>query len=430
VSKDCQIFAVAGKPIIHSKSPIIFNLHFQNNNKRFYIRIANETAEELIEIIKDLSISGVNITAPYKSEVIPYLDELDETAREIEAVNLIKNINGKLIGYNCDTEGIRKSLINLGISFQNKKCLVVGGGGAASAAVYTAVNSGAKVIVINRDIKKAKELSKKFNCKYGSLDKFGFYVNDTDIIINTIPLDVLNLNLLNRSQVLLNADYKKQVGNVDFKFIDGKKWLVEQAVASLKIFTNEKMSSSVFEKYLDKEINKTRNNIALVGFAGSGKSVIGKSLARRLGFDFIDTDIIIEEKTGETINSIFKNKGEDYFRKVESDILKSLTEKTNTVIATGGGIVLNNNNRGLLKKISYVFWIYSNIKTCYARLKNSLNPPKFDVGKNKKQDLETFNEIFQYRLKNYCDVSDVLIYNNRSIEEVIDRIYYEINQKI
>lgn len=429
MSDDYQIFAVAGKPIIHSKSPVLFNSYFRNNKNQYYIKIANNTLKELIEIIKELPIAGVNITSPYKSSIIPYINECDEKAIQINAINLIKNINSELKGFNTDIGGVENSLLNAGVDLEGKNCLVVGAGGAASAAIYTAKSKGANVTVVNRTIKKANYLSEKFGCYYGSLDEFDFYVKDAEIIINTIPIDVLDLSLLNQNQILLNADYKKQIGNVDFKYIDGLKWLIEQAVASLKIFTNEEISSSVFEKYLTNEIDKKRENISLVGFAGSGKSVVGKLLAKKIGFDFIDTDLLIEQKTGEEISNIFRNKGEDYFRKIETELLLSLIGIKNTVIATGGGVVLSEENREILKNISDVFWIYSPIGTCYKRLSKSLNPPSFNIMENKKEDLNRFNKIFQDRLADYCNVSDVLFYN-KSVEEVVDRIYYEINHKI
>ncbi len=430
MNKEFQIFAVAGKPIIHSKSPVLFNSYFNNKGNSIYIRIANDSAKELVEIIKELSITGVNITAPFKSEIIPYLDDIDNIASYINAVNLVKFAGGRLFGYNTDIDGVKYSLLNSDITLNNKNCLVIGAGGAATAAIYAAITNGAKVTILNRSTTKAKLLAEKFNCDYDGLNKFDFYVKSADIIINTIPIELLDLNLLNKNQVLLNADYKKPIPNGDFKLIDGNKWLIEQAISSLNLFTKENISSFAFENYLSNEIIKTSNNISLIGFSGSGKSTIGKSFAKKFAYDFVDTDILIEEGEGETINDIFKYKGEDYFRKVESEVLKSLSDSKKTVIATGGGMVLNESNREILKKTSNVFWIYSPIEICYSRLQNSLKPPLFNPAENSKQDLTNFKMIFNQRLSDYCSVSEVLVYNNQSIEKIVDRIYYEINQKI
>ena len=95
---------------------------------------------------------------------------------------------------------------------------------------------------------------------------------------------------------------------------------------------------------------KLQNNIILIGMPGSGKTTTGKLLAQKLGFDFLDMDDVIEKNEGKKISEIFKLKGEEYFRNLETSLLESLLEKENLILSTGGGVILFNNNYELLKK--------------------------------------------------------------------------------
>src|SRR2546430_46989 len=97
--------------------------------------------------------------------------------------------------------------------------------------------------------------------------------------------------------------------------------------------------------------------IFLIGYRGSGKSTVGRVLAARLGWDFVDADVVLEERYGHTIRDIFAAEGETGFRNKESTVLADLCTRTKTVIATGGGVVLRHENRVRIKKCGFVAWL-------------------------------------------------------------------------
>jgi shikimate kinase len=114
--------------------------------------------------------------------------------------------------------------------------------------------------------------------------------------------------------------------------------------------------------------NSKQNNIVLVGFMGSGKTTIGKLLAKSMGFSFIDTDAEIEKEEGFSVAQIFKNKGEEYFRQLESDFIKNL-HLSNCIIATGGGMPCHNDNMTKLKVLGTVLFINTPYDSIIERLK-------------------------------------------------------------
>ncbi len=140
-------------------------------------------------------------------------------------------------------------------------------------------------------------------------------------------------------------------------------------------------------------------NLILTGMMGVGKSTIGKNLAKKLNYNFVDVDKIIEKREGSSINLIFKNKSEDYFRKIEHDITLSELKKNNCVISLGGGAFLNNAIRRSSKKLSISFWLDVPVDILVRRLKKNTNRPllyKRNVG-------ETAKKIYFDRKKIYSE---------------------------
>jgi shikimate kinase len=138
-------------------------------------------------------------------------------------------------------------------------------------------------------------------------------------------------------------------------------------------------------------------NLTLTGMMGVGKSTIGKILAKKLGYEFIDVDKLIEEKEGSSINLIFKNKGESHFRKIESEITLSKLKSDSSVISLGGGAFLNSAIRKSVKEFSISFWLDVPIDELIKRLKkNKKRPLLFKQNSN-----ETVKKIYFERKKIY-----------------------------
>lgn len=139
------------------------------------------------------------------------------------------------------------------------------------------------------------------------------------------------------------------------------------------------------------------SNIVLIGFMGCGKSSIGRRLAGRLGYDFLDSDDLITARAGKSITDLFAEEGEERFRERETNELRELVGSTRIVLATGGGAVLREENRDLLKRIGTVVWLHSDPKTLFERASRSRKRPLLEV----ENPRTTFNTLLEARLPVY-----------------------------
>ncbi|MCA1031830.1 shikimate dehydrogenase [Bacillus timonensis] len=210
-----KIFGVIGDPIEHSMSPAMHNdlfQYYQVDAIYHKFRVEKDQLKEAIDGIRGLKISGVNVTIPHKVNIIPYLDDIEEIAREIGAVNTVVNNKGKLVGYNTDGLGFieaLKPLIKLPLS--QSKILLIGAGGAARAIYFTLAYTGVKDIdICNRTKETADYLIQ--HCKYNAnsnslsipeaencLEKYDIIINTTSVgmhpNIDKSPLSLKNIKL-------------------------------------------------------------------------------------------------------------------------------------------------------------------------------------------------------------------------------------------
>ena len=167
-------------------------------------------------------------------------------------------------------------------------------------------------------------------------------------------------------------------------------------------------------------------NITFCGMMGSGKSVIGKKFAKTINFDFIDTDKLIEEKTGKLINEIFNEFGEDYFRTLEEEIISKILNKKNHVFSLGGGVMINKKLRSIIKKNSFNIYLQVEIDTLSKRLASSNNRPLI----NKKDIKEKLLELMNKRKKFY-EQANLIISNKDKVSDTIYELkkYFKIYDK-
>ena len=257
-----KLFAVFGIPVLHSKSPQIFNSAFRELNiDAFYTRIRVQSPAEISKLFKDIPIAGASITSPFKEDIIPFLDNISRDASYIGAVNTVTNDNGKLTGHNTDHAGVFESLNSKGINLAGKNCLVLGGGGAARAAVYGLVKNGANVYICNRTYSKAQNISEKFGCKLLDWDNFDnsiqFHVAVSALLPEATPPFMESIQF----KYLLDASYKPSATShisqkMGATIIPGEEWLVYQAMESFKIFWGIIPSFQAMKNGLKKELKK------------------------------------------------------------------------------------------------------------------------------------------------------------------------------
>ena len=159
-------------------------------------------------------------------------------------------------------------------------------------------------------------------------------------------------------------------------------------------------------------------NLTLTGMMGVGKSTIGKKLAKKLNYNFIDVDKTIEVKEGQSINSIFRNKSESYFRKIESDITLTELKRKNSVISLGGGSFIDNTIRRKVKKLSVSFWLDVPIEELIKRLSKSKQRPLL----YKKNISETVKKIYFNRKKIYNEADYRIKCNSLKSEQIVEKI--------
>ncbi|WP_458354851.1 shikimate dehydrogenase [Peribacillus frigoritolerans] len=169
-----KIYGVMGDPIAHSMSPDIHNDAFEKENIEavyHHFHVTKEGLNDAVKGMKALGIEGFNITIPHKTSIIPFLDEVDELALAIGAVNTVVNKNGRFIGYNTDGKGFFKSLCDeISGDIKAKKTLVIGAGGAARAIYFTLVKEGVKQVdIANRTKERAAQLVS--DCPYDKVSK-------------------------------------------------------------------------------------------------------------------------------------------------------------------------------------------------------------------------------------------------------------------
>jgi shikimate dehydrogenase len=254
ITAKTKICMVIGDPVEHSLSPQMHNAGYEALNiDDQFVYIAShvdvKNIENFIKGTRAMQIHGVSCTIPHKIAVMPYLDEIEDIAKIIGAVNTIVNVNGKLIGYNTDWLGILLPLEKL-TTLQNKTVALIGAGGAARAAAFAVTKAGAKLTIYNRTVEKAKDLAKEFNGESHSLDEIR-NAQSADIIINTTPIGLKQKQetpfpkkYISSNQVVFDAVYDiqetqliKETKEQGAKYISGIEMLFNQGFAQFKLFT-------------------------------------------------------------------------------------------------------------------------------------------------------------------------------------------------
>jgi len=329
-----------------------------------------EYAYELKEIpmgsldgfMTERSFKAINVTIPYKQDVIPYLKEVEETAAMIGAVNTIVNKNGQLYGYNTDFGGMSALIRRAGIELQGKKVLILGTGGTSNTAMAVAKHMGAASVM------KVSRTEKPGMLTY---DRVKAEHLDAQILINTTPRGMFSRQsgmpidpglfpqLSGVVDVVYNplrTEFVLKARSMGVKAAGGLYMLVSQAVLASEIFLDRKYPEDITEKVY-RRIKAGKENIVLTGMPGSGKTTVGKLLAQKLGRPYLDTDTLIQEKTGKTPAEIISQQGESAFRDIETDVILENSIKNGMVIATGGGAVLRPENINALRMNGKIFFL-------------------------------------------------------------------------
>jgi shikimate dehydrogenase len=399
-----------------------------------YSRVAASSAEEAIFLFKELKLTGMNVTAPFKKDIIDQLDTVEIPAARIGGVNTIIRGSRGLKGCNTDYIGVVESLKQNNIHIKDKQCIVLGAGGAGGAAIYGLTQEKAEVIILDQDYQRSRDAAGNFGGRAEKVESLEFWLSSSDILISAIPADadVIPGSWLRKDLVVFDANYKKsflseKAQHRGCRVIKGEEWLLNQAVPAYQYFlgtTPDKTAIEAMKTALLSAPPTKPKNIALVGFMGCGKTAIGKLLAKKMGLVFKDTDDLIEAREGRIIPEIFKTDGEAYFRKVEKAILKQeLENHTGGVYGCGGGVVLADENKQILKANALVVWLYSSIETTLKRI-----PPGTRPLLDCPNPEEKAGDLLDRRLIHYSRAADLIVSSEKSAEKTAEKIYEEISK--
>ena len=305
--------------------------------------------------LKKREFNAINVTIPYKQDVIPYLDEISDTAKRIGAVNTIVNRNGRLYGDNTDFAGMLALAKHIGVDMKGRKVLILGTGGASKTGHALAEHMGAQsVFYVSRSGKDGSISYEQAVTEH----------SDAQIIINATPVGMfpkqdgrpIDISAFPKLEGVIDAIYNPLRTNLILDAQErgipaegGLYMLSAQAVHASAVFRDIPLDESLVDKAF-KSVKNDKQSIVLIGMPSSGKTTVGRILAEKCGKQLADTDEYIVRKIGMPISDFFAKHGEAEFRKIEKETVAELSATGGRIIATGGGAVLDAENVRALKQ--------------------------------------------------------------------------------
>lgn len=422
-------YGLIGKTLVHSYSKEIHEAL-----GRYQYQLFSLAEDEMPDFINARDFRGLNVTIPYKKDVIPLCDEVTDLARGIGAVNTLfwKNASGTgsseginqeekiLVGHNTDYEGFLYAASRAGIDFEGRGVLILGTGGTSLMARRAAADqNAAKIYIASRhpetDPPSGSELQNAGILSTVSYDQLPEIAASIDVIVNTTPVgtfpnnmqQVIRLKDFPSCQAVIDVIYNPfktalllEAEKLGLKYTNGLPMLVAQATAAAGYFLGTPGAFQKENQRIIKSMKQQMGNIVLIGMPGTGKSLIGKLLAELTGKTLQDTDAKIEEEAKMTIPEIFEKEGESGFRDRESAICKKLGKERNLIIATGGGAILRPENVDALRQNGTLVHITRSIDKLPTR------------GRPLSQNIETLKKMEAQRMPLYKSAADITFRNN------------------
>lgn len=338
---DGKLYGLLGRRLGHSWSvPIHRALGCES------YRLVELEPSELPAFLRREDLGGVNVTIPYKRDVMPWCDEIDEEARAIGSVNtLVRRADGALCAWNTDAAGFRFLVRRAGINFSGAKTVILGSGGASLTAQAMARRLGAREVIV---------VSRSGADNYENLSRHA----DAELVVNTTPVGMypdngvspVDLRSFPRCRGVLDVIYNprrtallQQAEELGIPRSDGLPMLVAQAVAAEEHFFDRSIPDAETRRILA-WLRRENTNIVLIGMPGCGKTTVGAALAALTGREAVDIDGSIAARAGCSIPEIFASGGEDAFRALEREETTKAGKLTGKILLTGGGVAKDPRN--------------------------------------------------------------------------------------
>lgn len=401
-------YYLIGEKLKHSYSSLI------HRRRGYDYQLKEIEKSALADFFETRDFDGLNVTVPYKSEVMRYLDEIDLTAKRIGAVNTVVKRDGRLIGYNTDIFGLEYTLKKANISVDGKTITVFGSGGASKTAVELCSRLGAKKIYV---------VSRMGEWNYSNC----YSLVDTEVIFNCTPVGTYPLDA---AKIVDVTKYPTLCGVVDLTYnpprtqltldslragvraVNGLYMLVAQAFASERIFDGKDFTEDEIDAEVDR-ITRQTENIVLIGASGSGKTTVGRVLGAKTDREVLDTDEIIARNYRLAAGEIIERYGEEYFREIEANCVDECCQRRGVIVATGGGAVLREENRSAMRRCGKVVWI-------------DRDPDSLTTEGRPLAEKYGAKRLYEMRKPIYSAISDIKVENNSSAENCAEEVLKSI----
>lgn len=411
-------FGLIGEKLSHSFSPVIHKKLGVPEYGLFPM-----ARDEVSVFLRQREFDGVNVTIPYKRDVISFLDCLDPRAEAIGSVNTIRNRNGRLIGYNTDYDGFLYTLRRNRIITEGRTVLILGTGGVSKTAQAVLKAEGAAEVLV------ASRTPSQTSISYAD----AISRRDVEIIVNATPVGMyprggetpLSLSHFERLIAAvdliynpLQTEFLRQAVELGATAANGLPMLVYQAKAAAEIFLDTAISDGLAEK-IYKELFQDKANLILIGMPMSGKSTIGRMAAKVLGKRFVDIDEEIVKQEGRSIPEIFERFNEAGFRELERNMVKTLSAETGLVISTGGGTPLFPENIRNLRQNGVI-----------AFLDRPLEKLAVGRGRPLAKSSQEIAALYDQRHPVYCACCDFTVKNDTDAETALGILIEQYNRSV
>lgn len=397
-------YGLIGEKLGHSFSKII-----HEKLADYTYELCPLAKDELDAFMTAKQFKAINVTIPYKQDVIPYCDVLDDSAKRIGVVNTIVNRDGKLFGYNTDFAGFLYNLNAHGITLKDKKVMICGSGGTCKTVTAVAEYMGAKEILVVSRSKKENAVTYEECIRH----------KDVDVVVNASPKGMysdngespLDLSNFPNCKAVVDVIYNplktrllQQAEQLGMKAVNGLEMLVAQAKFAVEHFLSTEIENDKIDQ-ITLELLKQLTNIVLIGMPSSGKTLTGKALCKYIDKTVVDTDAVIVERSGMSIKEMFARHGEAYFRQWEHDVIEEFSKQNGLIIATGGGAIKNEENIQNLKQNGIVMFIDRDLEHLLVTDDRPLS-----------KDANAVAKLYEERYPLYTKYGDLRVPNNYPME--------------
>lgn len=489
INAETKVFGVIGDPVSHSHSPLIHNAAFAErgiNAVYLPFRVPRGELQQFLTSLRNIPVSGYSVTLPHKEAAAKLAQDKDESVTAMGAANTLIATETDYRAVNTDAQAALDSLqahLPAGpdgkpVPLASRNVLIVGAGGVARAIAFALKKLNLPITLTNRTAERGEKLATEVGCRF--VDWTARHNVDCDTVINCTSVGMhpnidespIHHSFLKAGLFVFDTIYTPETTKLireaqarGCQVLTGVDMFVRQAALQFELFTGQpaplELMTSVVRQALSPvrtvheeakpstlrpatlERPKMPTNIAesapppvptkpspiiyLIGYRGTGKSTVARILADRLGWSWIDADEFLQARHGKTIRQIFDEEVEKGFRDKESKLLQELSDYDEHVIATGGGVILRDENRALLKR-GFVVWLQAPADVLWERVQKDLSSaekrPNLAQG-----GLAEIQELLALRAPLYEECADFAIdTSSQSPQQVAETIFAWVEQ--